>query len=36
MGIGSRVEPIELIETMKSLRVEVKSYRDDNERIIKA
>jgi hypothetical protein len=30
------VEPTELVETMRSLRMEVQSYRDDNEKIMRA
>jgi hypothetical protein len=29
------VEPTKLVETMRSLRMEVQSYRDDNEKIIR-
>jgi hypothetical protein len=35
-GHRSRVEPTELVETMRSLRMEVQSYRDDNEKIMRA
>jgi hypothetical protein len=30
------VELTKLVETMRSLRAEVQSYRDDNEKIIRA
>ena len=32
----SKVEPMELIETMRSLQKEVQSYRADNEELIRA
>jgi hypothetical protein len=35
-GCRSMVEPVELVETMRSLHKEVQSYRVDNERFIKA
>jgi hypothetical protein len=31
-GHRSKVEPVELVETMRSLQKEVQSYRVDNER----
>jgi hypothetical protein len=34
-GHRSRVEPIELVETMRSLQKEVKSYREYNERMMR-
>jgi len=34
-GCSSRVEPIELIETMRSLRLEVKSYKANNDKIMR-
>ena len=34
-GHRSRMELVELIETVKSLRMEVKSYRDSNGRLIR-
>jgi hypothetical protein len=34
-GYRSRVEPIELVKAMKSLRMEAKRYRDNNERIVR-
>jgi hypothetical protein len=30
------MEPLELVETMRSLNMEVQSYRVDNERMLKA
>jgi hypothetical protein len=35
-GHRSKVEPMELVETMRSLQKEVQSYREDNERLIRA
>jgi hypothetical protein len=34
-GHGSRVELVELVETIKSLQREVQSYRVGNEKLIK-
>jgi hypothetical protein len=34
-GHRSKVEPVELVETMRILQKEVQSYRVDNERIMK-
>jgi hypothetical protein len=34
-GHRSRVEPVELVETMRSLQKEVQSYREDNERMMR-
>jgi len=34
-GHRSRAKPMELIQTMKSLRMEVQSYKNDNEIIIR-
>jgi hypothetical protein len=33
-GHGSRVKPTELVETMRSLRMEMQIYRADNENIM--
>jgi hypothetical protein len=35
MDTWSRVEPKTLIETMRSLRIEVQSYKEDNEKMMK-
>jgi hypothetical protein len=35
-GHRSKVEPVELVETMRSLQKEVQSYRVDNERMMRA
>jgi hypothetical protein len=35
-GHRSRVEPKKLVETMRSLKMEVQRYRDENERIMRA
>jgi hypothetical protein len=35
-GHRGRVEPVELVETMRSLHKEVKIYMVDNERMIRA
>jgi len=35
-GHRRRVEPMELVETMRSLNKEVQSYREENERLIRS
>ena len=35
-GHRENVNPREFVETMRSLRMEVQSYREDNERLLKA
>jgi hypothetical protein len=35
-GCRNQVTPLDIVETMRSIRVELQSYIADNERIIKA
>lgn len=35
-GHRDNINPLELVETMRTLKMEVQSYRADNERLLKA